>query len=202
MLTWPFSTRASRTGLRAPTPSDLPQKSDYEVSEVTLKVWLPQGLVDRLNWLSAQTDMSRADVMRAILFKHLYGEIGYEALAPTQPRVTDNMVDAAIERVGNYSVPSMFPQPISDIQRSPPGDHHVDREYIGASTNNLPVELPRKMKEDIARLAKLEGLTRSQCIRKLLVLNLMGAIFHADWQRALGPIGADVVRLDAENEGL
>jgi hypothetical protein len=171
---------------------------------VVLKVWLPQSLVDRLNWLSAQADMSRVDVIRVLIFKHLYGEVGYEELVPTPPDRADAMVTAAVQQLGRSAVPSLFPQPMhGEIRRSPARlDHTIDIQYLGeSSTNSVPVELSRTMADDLGKLAQAEGLSKSQCVRKLLVLKLMGAVRHATWQRALGPISTDVLRSDRENEG-
>jgi hypothetical protein len=202
MLIWPFKTRGARSGLPAPVPSGLPRKAEFTDNDLEVKVWLPQQIIERLNWLSAQSDLSRADVIRVLTFKHLYGEIGYEALVPTPVRESDTVTAAALRKAATSAVPSFFPQPVEaeEITRSARRDHSIDIEHLGPSTNNEPINLPRRMVADVERLALIEGLSRSQCMRKLLVLHLMGAIHHANWQKALGPMGADVARLDSEND--
>ncbi|WP_423456096.1 hypothetical protein [Ottowia sp. VDI28] len=45
-----------------------------------MKLWLPQILVDRINWISREVDVSRPDIVRACLFEHLYGRVAMLAL--------------------------------------------------------------------------------------------------------------------------
>ena len=76
---WPFSSRNSQYRTIAPEPKGLPNFNDFEKTDAAFKVWLPQILVDRINWLSKEQDVSRPDVIRALLFEHLYGRVAYDA---------------------------------------------------------------------------------------------------------------------------
>jgi hypothetical protein len=209
MLTWPFSSRGARERTPAPTPHGLPSAEDFTVNEATIKVWLPVKLVDRLNWLSVQLDLSRQDVIRALIFRHLYGEAAYLKLVrDDRTRTSDAIVASARARAATASVPTIFPQPIDiDIDIDIDGDDGIKwsrarspihAATIGESTDNLRIKVPARMKEDLKRLAGLEGLTPSHSVRKLLVLALLGAIEHADWQKAVGRIGNDVFVLERD----
>lgn len=210
MVDWPFKKQGSQARTRSPLPADLPGKEDFKKNDAAIKVWLPERLVDRLNWLSVQADLSRPDVIRALVFRHLYGEVGSQAVRSVRADASRDVVTAAITRRRRDVTPAMFPQPDErirfsaarspidgDIKLSRTREFHVDESFIGASEDNLRLTLPQRMKEDIEKLARAEGLSPSECVRKLLVLALLGAVTHANWQAALGPISPDVYDLEA-----
>lgn len=201
MLTWPFATRGARDRTPAPPPQDVPSPTAFAHNDATIKVWLTTELINRLNWISVRTDLSRHDVIRALIFRHLYGELAYEMLnGGDRPQTSDEIVAAARSRAANAAVPAMFPQPVDlEIRRS--ADRaSIHAATIGESTDNMRIKVPQKMKDDLAKLATLEGLPLSHCVRKLLVLAVLGGIRHADWQSALGNIGKDVLKMEADGE--
>lgn len=77
---WPYSTRGSRAGTRAPAPQDMPPFNEFRQNNASMKVWLPQRLSDRIGSLSLRHSVSRSDVKRALMFEHLYGRVAYEEL--------------------------------------------------------------------------------------------------------------------------
>ena len=210
MIFWPFKKQSAQARTPSPLPEPLPRKQDFESNDERLKVWLPESLVNRINWLSVRCDLSRQDVIRALVFRHLYGEVGWQAVRPVDEPAMPDVVAAARDRVRRRVTPAMFPQPDEgirfsparstsdlEIKRSATREFHIDNRIIGPSDDGLSLQLPKKMKEDVRKLAEIERLTPSECVRKLLVLALLGAAVHADWQRALGPIGSDVYKLEA-----
>jgi len=54
------------------------------------------------------------------------------------------------------------------------------------------------MLEDLKRVAKLHGLTPSHYMRKMLVMQLLGEQVHTEWQKAIGKISADTIRLERD----
>lgn len=194
---WPFPTRAARTITATPQPTGLPQFEDFERSDSEVKVWLPQTLVDRINWVSKQEDASRPDVMRGLLFQHLYGHVAYReffeykkqkhALAQRSARQDEHRIDQML--VGGQG---------GDILRSRRRSTDIDLAIIGKANADITWTLPAKMKQDLQEVAALHRLTPSSYIRKMLVLLLLGEQAHARWQHAVGQISPDVERIEAE----
>ena len=80
---WPFSKRFSRIDdtptidLPIPLPGDL---SLYASNDACIKLWIPEKLTSGLDTLSAAHGMSRPDVLRWVLFEHVYGRPALEKL--------------------------------------------------------------------------------------------------------------------------
>lgn len=197
---WPFSSRSSQHGTVAPTPKDLPDCSEFEQNDKKLKVWLPQVLVDRVNWLSKTRDASRPDVIRALLFEHLYGRVAYEALVRY---VADKRTEAALTlarqaQSASWSTILDGASSSGDILRSTSRSTQVDLEWLGKSIDDLDVKLPRRMKVDLEDVASKHHLTSSSYIRKMLVLQLLGEPIHTSWQKAVGAISRDVLQIEKD----
>jgi hypothetical protein len=83
MSWWPFSTRFSRAdaspviALPIHLPKDL---SLFAQNDACIKLWLPEKLVEGLEALSASHSMSRPDVLRWLIFEHVYGRPALERL--------------------------------------------------------------------------------------------------------------------------
>ena len=201
---WPFASRGSRGAAVAPTPSDLPKFSQYELNDASIKVWLPQLLSERLDWISKRKDASRPDVIRALLFEHLYGRIAYLALLEFEAnrRAERLLADARgtarhSDGVGRETATSVTNDPAVMFSRS--RTSQLDAEIIGKPTDNLRLELPGRLKEDLARVARVHGLTPSSYVRKALVQELCGEDVHTRWQYAIGRVGRDVERLERDD---
>jgi hypothetical protein len=53
----------------------MPPLEAFLVNDAVIKVWLPAKLSGRVDWLSAHHGSSRPDVLRALLFEHVYGRV-------------------------------------------------------------------------------------------------------------------------------
>lgn len=196
---WPFSSRSSQYGTIAPEPKGLPDFKDFEKADTALKVWLPQILVDRVNWLSKERDVSRPDVIRALLFEHLYGRVAYEALAKYAAQKRAEAEVAFARRnlpitSQPYDIAAAFHG--NEITRSPRRETWIDLEYIGKSVSDIDVMLPFQLKTDLAAIALKHRLTASSYVRKMLVLQLLGESVHTAWQDAVGAISKDVLMIE------
>jgi hypothetical protein len=189
---WPYSTRSSQYGVIAPKPQDWPDFDAFERSEASLKVWLPQILIDRINWVSKQREVSRPDIVRALAFENVYGRVAYEAL-----------IAHVAAKKNPYSLPSpsgSIDQLLhGDIRRSRQRTTQQDLEHLGKSDEDITITLPKKLKADLTQLAVLHKLTASSYVRKLLVLHLLGELVHSQWQKALGNLPADLNALEADS---
>lgn len=182
---WPYSTHSSQYGVIAPKPNDWPDFDAFQKSDGSLKVWLPQILIDRINWVSKQHEVSRPNVVRALAFENVYGRVAYEALiahvaskrAPQSMPNTSGSIDQLLH---------------SNIRPSRRRGTPQDLVSLGKSDEDITITLPKKLKEDLTQLAALHKLTPSSYVRKLLVLHLLGEHVHSHWQQALGVLPADL----------
>jgi plasmid stability protein len=190
--------------LVAPEPQDLPVFSEFAHNDANMKVWLPQVLSDRLDWISKQTDVSRPDVIRALMFEHLYGRVAYMALLAFDARAKSEQTLAqartaltrksGVERM-TAGVERGFGEIICSRQRS----SSIDAELIGKPTDNFRLELPRRLKGDLAEVARVHNLSASAYVRKMLVQQLCGERVHTNWRAAVGKIGRDVDILERDD---
>lgn len=190
---WPYSTRSSQYGVIAPKPQDWPDFDAFEKSDTSLKIWLPQILIDRINWISKQREISRPDIVRALIFENVYGRVAYEAmLAHVASRNYTH-----VQPPNSGAIDQLLH---AEIRKSRDRTTQQDLEHIGKSDEDLTITLPKKLKEDLSKLAVLHKLTPSSYVRKLLVLHLLGEQVHSQWQKALGNLPADLRILEADND--
>ena len=178
---WPFASRGSRVvTVTPPVPTPALDYAAYSTNDVTVTVWLPERLLTALDVVSAETNTSRPDVIRALLFEHLHGRAELARLhAWARNR-------AAVEPGIQFS------------NKRYPIDREANVRMLGKSAADLKLELPSPMKAGLAALVKTEGLGLSDGIRKVLVLRLLGAPFHARWQAAVGLVPAEARLREAQ----
>jgi hypothetical protein len=82
---WPYRSRPSRVDSPPEKPEDLPDPKEFQVNDIDVYVRLTEKISKRLDWLSFAEDLSRQDVIRALLFQHLYGQAAYRALVRGTP---------------------------------------------------------------------------------------------------------------------
>ncbi len=80
---WPFAKRGTRVDapikldLPVPLPGDL---SVFARNDACIKLWLPEKLTQASAQMSGATGQSRPDVLRWLLFEHVYGRPAFETL--------------------------------------------------------------------------------------------------------------------------
>jgi hypothetical protein len=158
-----------------PDINELPDFAEFMTNDAVMKVWIPEKLSSRIDWLSQSLDSSRPDVVRGLLFEHVYGRVAMHGLQ-----------EFARKR---------------ELQRSPPSAsddmggikfsrrRNVDLEMLGKASDDFKLFLPNKLKQAVVELATVHDLTPSHYVRKALVLSVMGERFHSDWQAAIGKLG-------------
>jgi len=149
-------------------------------------------LIDRINWISKNHEVSRPDIVRALAFENVYGRVAYDALiahvaAKKNPHALPN-TSGAIDQLLH-----------GNIKKSVSRTTQQDLEHLGKSDEDITITLPKKLKADLTQLAALHKLTPSSYVRKLLVLHLLGEQVHSQWQKALGNLPADLRILEADN---
>ena len=198
---WPFSSRGSQYGTIAPQPQDLPNFKDFEKTDVSLKVWLPQVLSDRVNWLSKAREVSRPDVIRALLFEHLYGRVAYEAFvkyaAQKRAEVELKLARQNLSATdGPYDLVRGFKS--VEVLLSTSRNTQIDLQHLGKSVDDIHVSLPLQLKLDLEAIGHMHRLSASGYVRKMLVLQLLGERVHRTWQDAVGAISKDVLTIEKD----
>ncbi len=170
---WPFASRGSRAATVAP-PSTAATQIDYAAyarNDVALKVWLPAKLVASLDVISAETDNSRPDVLRAILFEHVHGQAELARLRDwhrRQPLAPDSSIKLSAKR--------KVEDPAAGLR------------LLGKAIEDFKLWMPSKLRVSLADLASAENLGLSDYVRKVMVYRLLGEPFHRQWQQAIGRV--------------
>jgi hypothetical protein len=171
-----------------PDIDDLPNFEFFLVNDAVMKVWIPEKLSARLEWLSQALGSSRPDIVRGLLFEHVYGRVAMhrlQAFARQREQEANRLPRHASTEGG--------------AKFSPP--RNVDIGMLGKASDDFKLFLPAKLKEAISTLAGAHRLTPSHYVRKALVLEVMGERFHTEWQTAVGQLGnpsPDLDRLERE----
>jgi hypothetical protein len=157
--------------------------AQFEKNDAWIKIWLPPKLIQALDLLSAAHDSSRPDVLRGLLFEHVYGRQELEGLIAWKRR-----------RDGDDG--RMLREPGQEYEFAPPRIASID--MFGKATEDIKLWLPKRLKDDITALANNAGMGISDYIRKTLVRILLGEKTHQQWQAAIGNVPADIRRAEAE----
>lgn len=183
---WPFSTRGSRVEYGASPQPDAPllDFTAYAVNDACIKVWLPEKLIKALDGLSARNNASRPDVLRRLIFEHVHGKDGFDALLAWKTR-----------------------QDTAKLQRleEPPTDGGVQfstrRNTIamfGKASEDFKLWLPTPLKQDLEALARADGQGLSDYLRKTLVRILLGEKTYMKWQVVIGAVPAEWVAFERD----
>jgi hypothetical protein len=192
-MIWPFPSRGARVDTALPDVDDMPPLEAFLVNDAVIKVWLPAKLSGRVDWLSAHHGASRPDVLRALLFEHVYGRVAMRKLEMFARKRWEE--DAS-------GRPMFSKRAVLDNEdgSEAPKPRNVNLEMLGKSDGDFKLHLPERLKTDLIELSRAYEITISHYIRKVLVLLLMGERFHCEWQLALNRLGVstDISRAHQE----
>lgn len=186
---WPFTKRGTR--VNAPSRGAV-SSVDYTVfarNDACIKIWLPEKLSQALDQLSDTHDASRPDVLRALLFEHVYGRQELEGLLVWKRRQ-----DAEAQR----DIPLFQRRVPEGAEPTPPRVASI--EMFGKASEDIKLFLPQRLKDEVVMLATNEQMGVSDYIRKSLVRMVLGEKVHQQWRAAIGDLPADVRRIEAEEE--
>lgn len=193
---WPFAKRGTRVDvpikldLPVPLPGDL---SVFARNDVCIKLWLPEKLTQALEQMSGSTGQSRPDVLRWLLFEHVYGRPAFETLKAWkhQRDLEECRRREAVADVSPLQV-KLSPARVHAAERT------VTAQLLGKSVEDFKLWLPGALKQELQTLAALESLELSDYLRKTLVRVLLGESFHHRWRSMVGKLPDEVRRFERE----
>lgn len=149
---------------------------DLFTCSVALKVWLPESTEKQLEEISAFLEISLSDLLRQILFVHLYGRydfIGYverELHTFKEPEDVHHRIKFCLDMPWHHfeaEDAADYERKLEEwLQSQPPIEKQV------AATK---VFLPERMKADLTALAEKKLIPVSEYCRGVIVSHLMGA---------------------------
>lgn len=168
-LPWPFSRQGARPSTQADfEPLQPLDPEQFENNAVSISLNLTDKLVEAIDFLSVENDNSRQDVLRAILFEHVYGAAALIQLIKWREEQADADSMVRVVAVG---------QGVKFSTR-----RNSDYETMGKASKDFKLHLPEILRTDLESLARPSGLKLADYCRRVLVLNLFGARHATRWQ--------------------
>lgn len=176
MKIWPFSNSSSRVVASA---QELKIEVDFELFEKNthqLDVTLTEDIWELIEWLSITTNSTYIDVIRALLFKALYGHIAYEQLIQhcNKKDLADNW-----QRLSAREIKDLADNRLRFSARE---TTVADIRHTGKSNVNRKLSMPQRMWIDLDRQAVKAQMEPSRYVRNLLIRVLQGEIKYNHWQ--------------------
>lgn len=182
---WPFSARKPRLDV-----FEIKRKQDknfdfpaYAKNDAYIKLWLSERITLALDNLSLQHEVSRPDVLRWILFEHVYGRDLFVGLLKYKSEQDDD--DTLYAQFSRKEIPQT--------------ERFINHQFLGKATENIKFWLPNPLKEDLIKLADQGKKPLSNYLREILVFHLFGQLFFHQWQEALNALNIEANSKEKDN---
>ncbi len=175
---WPFSAR--KNGVKAeeikPNQTANFNFAPYATNDTYIKLWLSDKLTTSLDIIGVQQGVSRPDILRWILFEHVYGREAFTRFVQYKAALDAQKVDIKFSR-----------------KTVPLTERAVNQQFLGKATENIKLWLPSPLKTDLTLLAEQSNQPLSNYLRATLVSHLFGQQFYRQWQSALEAINQEAL---------
>jgi predicted DNA-binding protein len=144
---------------------------DYDqldICDSAIKFWLPETVEKKIDEMCSFQDTSASDLIRQILFIHLYGRYDLFGLIERQNHTYQLN---SLPKFSLRSIDHLVPLPIP----------------IEKNIADVKVWVPAKMKEDILMLAKDAGKKPSAYVRETIITHLFGHVPPGDISPEMSP---------------
>jgi len=162
---WPYAKRGTRFygDIDERIPSRLGGQR-FDINDAVIKLWLPERLLAGIDVLSCEHNVSRPDVVRWLLFEHVFGRIEFVHL---RRRDRGEVEDA----------------PLFSLRRDVVTRARAVRvRFLGKSVSDLKLELPSALKNGLEELACRRDEPTSAYVRRALAQELLSESDYLDWQ--------------------
>lgn len=165
---WPHAKRGTRFDgdVFARFPSQL-GKARFSINDAVIKLWLPERLLAALDVMSSVHFVSRPDVVRWVLFEHVFGKVEFALLLEQERRRMLNTWDEG---------PMICRTAVAATARA------FRLRCVGKSTDDLKVEMPLLLKQNLEDLAEAAGESLSAYIRRVLARDFLSEKEYQQWQ--------------------
>jgi hypothetical protein len=172
---WPFAKRGSRFDgdVDEHFPSDMDPR-DFKDNDATIKLWLPDKILSGVDIIGQRHHAGRPDVLRAILFEHVYGRAELVQLDIRERRRRDKLMAGLPDALFMRSEPETF-----DTARA------ATLGLIGKAEHDVKLELPSRLRDNLVGLAKGADQAVSEYIRSVLARQILGEALYERWAQAL-----------------
>lgn len=157
----------------------MPDARELLNTEAAVNFWLPDSVLNAAEALGKDLELTRSDVIRNILFLHLYGRIFYEdCLAQENWKIR-------WREAGYFDDDVMFsrsapPKTDQAHDRKPKSSVPAPRTtYIatyGKSVQSIKVWLPSVMREHLEQINASKNITLAETLRRTLTTDLLGRV--------------------------
>ena len=172
---WPFAKRESRFGGDADEhfPSDI-RPQDFKDNKATIKLWLPSKILAGIDIIGQRYHAGRPDVLRAILFEHVFGRAELVQLDIRERRRRSKLMEGMPDVCFMRREPETY-----DTARA------ITAGLIGKAEHDVKLELPSKLRDELVCLAEGAKQPISEYIRGVLVREILGEALYQRWVQAL-----------------
>ena len=135
---------------------------DFGYNETPLKFWLPDPAEQALDEMSERNGLNKSEFLRQFFAIHCYGLYAFCTMKDAYPRL---FKDAQV------LYQSAIPEPL------PPGKKRIDTYWVpelGKNIAPIKVWLPKRLRDDLASLARHANLTLSNYTREIVISRLFG----------------------------
>lgn len=172
---WPFAKRGSRFDGDADEhfPSDINPR-DFKDNKAIIKLWLPSKILAGVDIIGQRYHVGRPDVLRAILFEHVYGRAELVQLDIRERRRQSKLTGRISEALFMLREPENY-----DTARA------ATVGLIGKAEHDLKLELPIRLRDELVQLAEGADQAISEYIRGVLVRQILGEALYQRWVQAM-----------------
>ena len=133
--------------------------------DTALKFWLPESIEKKIDEMCSFMNTSASDLVRQILFIHLYGR--YDLFG---------LIERQIDTFGMNQLKFKHNMFSRSCPLDSNGDVVRDPETVEKSIADFKVWIPAKMKADIQALAQKTGNKPSLYVRQVIITHLFGHV--------------------------
>lgn len=169
---WPYIKRRTpfHGDIRERSPSQLVGER-FDINDAAIKLWMPDRLLAAVDVLTFEQMMSRADVLRWILFEHVFGRAELAHLRERQRlRDLNRLIDD---------------RPMFSRKTAGASARALRVRFMGKSTEEMKVEVPSLLRESLLALASESGEALSEYVRRILARDLLPEREYQQWQAAI-----------------
>jgi hypothetical protein len=188
---WPFAEISRGAGF----PSIPPQLQDvaaFAVNTIEISIRPTQRVLNGLDWLAAAYGVPRNDIVRAVLFKNVYGSLMLEILrarvemerraAESRAAAANNSMDTGALEVEGLEIEELR----IEVWQSPRRATQVDLHFVGKAVSNaITLKIPLRLSIDLTTVADAQMLGLPAYCRKALVQEIEGESVHTPWSNAV-----------------